>query len=126
MKKTFQKNRVEPDVVPAQPDREPLCVPVPSGPKTEPQVDLVDEEQLCIPGPSGPKSEPQMDLVDAKQLCVPGPSGPKTKSQMKKELSMLQTYIPQSVSQLEECLLDSTLIWEPVTAVWHNVFIGDE
>lgn len=83
-------------------------------------------ETLCVPGPSDPKPELQMDLVDAEQLCVPGPICPKTEHQVKTELSILQMYIPQSVIQLQDRLEQCTLDWTPITEVWCNVFIGNE
>ncbi|XP_026065380.1 uncharacterized protein LOC113048083 [Carassius auratus] len=52
VKKSFQKNRVDPFGVSAQPDPEPSCVP---DPEAEDTVDLVDEEQLCAEGQSGAK-----------------------------------------------------------------------
>ncbi|KTG46117.1 hypothetical protein cypCar_00036290, partial [Cyprinus carpio] len=104
VKKIFQKNRVVPIGISAQ--------PVP--------------ETLCVPGPSDPKPELQMDLVDAEQLCVPGPICPKTEHQVKTELSILQMYIPQSVIQLQDRLEQCTLDWTPITEVWCNVFIGNE
>ncbi len=126
MKKSFQRNRVEPIGVSTEPDPEPSSVPDPDCPEPEPQVDLDDVEQSCVPGPSDPEPETDVDLVDTEQSSDPDLSCCKTESQAKTELSMLQMYICQSVIQLldrlDECFLD----WTPVSEVWPNVFIGNQ
>ncbi|XP_052431329.1 dual specificity phosphatase 29-like [Carassius gibelio] len=104
VKKIFQKNRVAPIGSSAQPD----------------------PETVCVPGPSDPKPELQMDLVEAEQLCVPDLVCLKTEQQVETELSILQMYIPQSAIQLQDRLEQCTLDWTPITEVWCNVFIGNE
>ncbi len=67
--KSFQRNRVEPIGVSAEPDPEPLSVPDPDYPEPEPQVDLDDVEPSCIPGPDCPEPEPQVDQM-THSLCT--------------------------------------------------------
>uniref|UniRef100_A0A8C1MCL8 Protein-serine/threonine phosphatase n=1 Tax=Cyprinus carpio TaxID=7962 RepID=A0A8C1MCL8_CYPCA len=105
VKKSFQKNRVEPIGIPAQPDPEPSCVP---DPEAEAEVDLVNEEQLCVAGPNGP--EPQV----------------KKETQVTTELSMLHNNFPLNIFQLERRMCKCRVQWTPVTEVWPSVFIGNE
>ncbi|XP_058628630.1 uncharacterized protein LOC131538660 isoform X2 [Onychostoma macrolepis] len=98
VKKSFQKNRVEPIGVSAEPD-------------PEPEVDLVDEEQLCVSAPSGP--EPQVTTETQE-------------TQVKSELSMLHNHFLVNIFQLERRMCKCKVLWTPVTEVWPSVFIGNE
>uniref|UniRef100_A0A671NCY6 Uncharacterized protein n=1 Tax=Sinocyclocheilus anshuiensis TaxID=1608454 RepID=A0A671NCY6_9TELE len=42
------------------------------------------------------------------------------------ELSVLENYIPQNISQLKNRLEECTLSETPVTEVWPNIFLGNE
>ncbi len=53
-----------------------VCVPDPSVPEPEPEVDLIDPEESCVPDPSAPEPEPEVDLIDPEESCVPDPSAP--------------------------------------------------
>ncbi len=110
MRKSFQKNRVEPIGISAPSDPEPLCVPDPE-PEPEPEVDLVDEEQLCVAGPSAP--EP---LVTTETQ----------ETQVTTELSTLHNHFLVNIFQLEHRMCKCKVHWTLVTEVWPNVFIGNE
>ncbi|XP_059360636.1 uncharacterized protein LOC132098592 [Carassius carassius] len=104
VKKSFQKSRVEPIEIPAQPDPEPSCVP---DPEAEAEVDLVDAHQLCVAGLNGP--EPQV----------------KTETQVTTELSMLHNVL-LNIFQLERRMCKCRVMWTPITEVWPSVFMGNE
>ncbi|XP_052427293.1 dual specificity phosphatase 29-like [Carassius gibelio] len=107
VKKCFQKNRVEPIGVSAQPDPEPLCVP---GAAPEPEVDLADAQQLSLSAPSGP--EPQ-ETTETQETQVTTES-------------MLHNHILVNIFQLERRMCKCKVLWTPATEVWPNVFIGNE
>ncbi|XP_067310576.1 uncharacterized protein [Pseudorasbora parva] len=124
---------------------EPLCVPDAIVPETEPvcsgglEVNVSDgmdaspekgmtmsaflknyfplepAESLCVP-----ETKPELDLFDSDDLCLPGPS------------SSVPTPSKQEQSPEEHCLLlekrmkGCTQRHRPVTAVWNNIFIGNE
>ncbi|XP_016354161.1 uncharacterized protein LOC107697821 [Sinocyclocheilus anshuiensis] len=73
----------------------------------------------------GISAQPQKNPTLPEPLCVPGAIVPEQEPQVT-ELSVLENYIPQNISQLknrlEECILSET----PVTEVWPNIFLGNE
>ncbi|XP_067274597.1 uncharacterized protein [Pseudorasbora parva] len=118
---------------------EPLCVPDASVPETEPvssgglEVNVSDgmdaspvkemkndfplepAESLCVP-----ETKPELDLLDSDDSCLPGPSSsvpkPSKQEQSPEEHSLL----------LEKRMKGCTQRHRPVTAVWNNIFIGNE
>ncbi|XP_077074245.1 dual specificity phosphatase 29-like [Siphateles boraxobius] len=86
----------------------------------EPELDLDDSDESCVPGSSVPETEPELDLDDSDESCVPGPSVPYSCSSEQK-LVQDETCFP-----LEERVKGCTQHQNPVTAVWNNVFIGNE
>ncbi|XP_052431350.1 uncharacterized protein LOC127972094 isoform X3 [Carassius gibelio] len=121
VKKSFQKSRVEPIEIPAQPDPEPSCVP---DPEAEAEVDLVDSHRV-----PDPEAEAEVELVDAHQLCVAGPNDPepqvKTETQVTTELPMLHNVI-LNIFQLERRMCKCRVMWTPIAEVWPSVFMGNE
>ncbi|CAM4596871.1 unnamed protein product [Leuciscus chuanchicus] len=82
----------------------------------EPELDLVDPKESCVPGPRVPELEPELDLVDSDESCVPSPSVPYACTS---EQELVQE---ETCSPLKGCIQHR----EPVTAVWDNIFIGNE
>ncbi|XP_026056113.1 protein phosphatase Slingshot-like [Carassius auratus] len=100
----------------------------------EPEEDLIDpKESQCVPDPSVPEPELEMDLVSKEQLCMTEPkvdlvepAVPEPEAQVTSDLSRLENHIPLSVFQLEDRLRECTLSKTPVSEVWPRVFIGNE
>ncbi|XP_026054872.1 uncharacterized protein LOC113040891 [Carassius auratus] len=90
----------------------------------EPEEDLIDpKESQCVPDPSVPEPELEMDLVSKEQLCMTEPkvdlvepAVPEPEAQVTSDL----------VFQLEDRLRECTLSKTPVSEVWPRVFIGNE
>ncbi|XP_058618574.1 uncharacterized protein LOC131531659 isoform X2 [Onychostoma macrolepis] len=118
----FQTNALnavgEPEVDLIDP-KESQCVPDPSAPESELEMDPVNTEQLCI-------TEPKVDLVDPEELCAQAPSVPEPEAEVTSELSRLENCILLNMFQLEDSLMECTLPKTPVTEVWPRVFIGNE
>ncbi|XDV46451.1 hypothetical protein PO909_014344 [Leuciscus waleckii] len=98
------------------------CVPGPSVPELEPELDLVGSDESyesCVPGPSVPELEPELDLVGSDESCVPGPSVP----EQEPELDLVGS--DESCTSEQELVQEETC-FPPVTAVWDNIFIGNE
>ncbi|XP_067298358.1 uncharacterized protein [Pseudorasbora parva] len=124
---------------------EPPCVPDASVPETKPvssggpEVNVSDDmdaspekemklsaflkkyfpldpaEPLCVP-----ETKPELGLFDSDDLCLPGPSSsvpkPSKQEQSPEEHCLL----------LEKRMKGCTQRHRPVTAVWNNIFIGNE
>ncbi|CAM4675928.1 unnamed protein product [Leuciscus chuanchicus] len=105
------------------------CVPGPSVPEQEPELDLVGSDESCVPGPSVPELEPELDLVGSDESCVPGPSVP----ELEPELDLVDSdescvpgpSVPYACTSEQELVQEETC-FPPVTAVWDNIFIGNE
>uniref|UniRef100_A0A9J8D4E6 Protein-serine/threonine phosphatase n=1 Tax=Cyprinus carpio carpio TaxID=630221 RepID=A0A9J8D4E6_CYPCA len=95
----------------------------------EPEVDLMDpKESQCVPDPSAPEPELEMDLVNTEQLCITEPKVDlvEPEAEVTSELSRLENHISLNLFQLEDRLRECTLSKTPVTEVWPGVFIGNE
>ncbi|XP_073681593.1 uncharacterized protein [Garra rufa] len=73
----------------------------------------------------GMSAQPQKDPAVPEPPCSPEASIPEQEPQMT-ELSVLESCIPQKISQLNNRLEECTLSETSVTEVWPNVFLGNE
>ncbi|KAK2885299.1 hypothetical protein Q8A67_016136 [Cirrhinus molitorella] len=70
-------------------------------------------------------AQPKKDPALPEPPCKPEASVLEQEPQVT-ELSVLESCIPQNISQMKNCLEECTLSETPVTEVWPNVFLGNE
>ncbi|XP_059384631.1 uncharacterized protein LOC132118687 [Carassius carassius] len=73
----------------------------------------------------GISAQPQNDPAVPEPPCIPEASVPEQEPHVT-ELSVLENYIPQNISQLKKRLEEHTPSETPVTEVWPNIFLGNE
>ncbi|XP_026054860.1 uncharacterized protein LOC113040876 [Carassius auratus] len=73
----------------------------------------------------GISAQPQKDPAVPEPPCIPEASAPEQEP-LVTELSVLENYIPQNISQLKKRLEEHTPSETPVTEVWPNIFLGNE